>query len=188
LRLVHLMNVTWRLATEGYERPRADASARKSAFVAGRRSKKTAAAIADLSATLGAPLPSTVHGWKMPALVAFLDASDARASGLRFQPLRLIRALRSITSPLEETAERKVICLVFAYWNLRLVLRRLRPAFFICVSDLSPRRIAAACAANAAAIPVLFFQDDWHHDVVPPFETTAASVLNGTGLRSVRPS
>jgi len=188
LRLVHLMNVAWRLATEGYERPRDDASTRKSVFVVARRSKKTAAAIAHLSAILGAPLPCTVHGRKMPALVAFLDAREARASGLRFQPLRLIRALRSITRTLDETAEQKVTRLLFAYWNLRLVLRCRRPAFVICVSDLSPRRIAAACAANAAAIPVLFFQDDWHHDVVPPFEATAASVLNGTGLRSVRPS
>ena len=184
----YLINVALRLAIQAYDRSQEEARGVKSALVITKRSKKTAAAVGYLSGLIGSPLPCVVHGHRTLALAACLDHREARACGLRFRPLHLIKALGSITRSLDPLAGQQIIGLVFAYWNYRMVLRRWRPAFFICVSDLSPRRVAAACAANVSRTPVFFYQEDWHHDIVPPFATDAASVLNATGLKSVQPS
>ncbi len=182
-----LIGIAWTVAVQGYHRPCDAAESRTSAFVVTQRSRKTAAAVAYLSGLLGAPLPCLSPGRRTLALAAWLDAREAQARRLRFRPVRFLKALQSITRGLDEIATPQIILLLFSYWNYRMLLPRWHPAFFLCVSDLSPRRIAAACAADVTGTPVLFFQDDWHHDAVPPFRIAAASVLNGTGLTAVRP-
>jgi len=183
-----LIGVAWSVARQGYHRPGDATASRSSAFVVTKRSQKTAAAAAYLSGLLGAPLPCLAPGRRTLALAAWLDAGEARANRLRYRPVRFLKTLRSITRGLDDFAAKQIILLLFSYWNYRMLLPRWQPAFFLCVSDLSPRRIAAACAAELTETPVLFFQDDWHHDTAPPFPVAAASVLNGTGLTAVRPS
>ena len=183
-----LIGIARRVAVQGYHRPGDAAGSRSSAFVVTRRSQKTAAAAAYLSGLLGGPLPCLAPGRRTLALAAWLDAREVRANRLRYRPVRFLKTLRSITRGLDDFAATQIILLLFSYWNYRMLLPRWQPAFFLCVSDLSPRRIAAACAADVTETPVLFFQDDWHHDAVPPFRIAAASVLNGTGLTAVRPS
>jgi hypothetical protein len=183
-----LISIALSLAVQVYHRPYDEARGHPSVFVITRRSKKTAAAAASLSKLLGASLPCLAPGRRTFAPAAWLDASAARARHLHFRPIRFLKTLHSITRRLDAIAAPQVVLLVFSYWNYRILLPRWQPAFFLCVSDLSARRIAGGCAANASETPVLYFQDDWHHYTVPPFRIAAASVLNGTGLMAARPS
>lgn len=82
-----------------------------------------------------------------------------------------------------------VFCFVeflVTYGDLREVLRRQPPAFFLCDSDLMPRRIAAACAAEAESVPVLFWQSHYAHQSTPPFGIDCAVLLNDAAYAQVR--
>lgn len=95
------------------------------------------------------------------------------------------RLFRCISGNNDRHLVSQAVAFLLAYVDLRERFRRSPPAFVVCVSDLTARRIASSCAANSEGIPVFYWQNHVTNYWEPPFQVDAAVACGMTGYRQI---
>jgi hypothetical protein len=169
-----------RVAARRYTLPR-------SSLFSVNRTQKAEVAIGYFSDLLGRTISLSTYRRNRSALAALAWRSSEALGPDRARSLRRwLRAIDQLCRGQDRHIAANIVIFLLAYADLYRLFGKTPPAAVLTVSDLSARRIAAAAAANAQGVPVLYWQLHSKNNFRPPFQVDAAVVVGKSGYVAAR--